>query len=97
MKTKPIIKGCQAFILDSPRIRYKDRVWQEVTCIRFLGDKITGKKDVQRLVRNAWEVRFRDGKRMACNEQCLLRIDDPDLRKQIEHEVVVDIPLVKET
>jgi hypothetical protein len=95
MNSKPIIKGCRAIVLDSPRIRHKERVWQEVTCIQYLGDKPIYKKSGKNsLVRNAWEVRFMsDGNLMACNQDCLLRIDDPDLRKQIEHEVPIDIVL----
>ena len=92
---KPIVKGCKAIVIEAPK--YPEMIWKRVQVLCFMGDYLT-KQPVdgkQGIVRNAWEINFK-GRRIACAERALLRIDDPEIQQQLEREAEIAQPLQKE-
>lgn len=77
---KPIEAGCQAYVLPG-KTNYVP-AWIEVSVIRYEG----AVRIENSLIRNAWEIQLKDGRKGAVTESSLLRIDDPDIQKSIESE-----------
>lgn len=78
-RMKPIEAGCNALILRSPN--HPEWEWLTVEVIR------RGSAEEQKDFNDFWLVDIpEDPANCFVREPCLLRIDDPDLQKQIERE-----------
>ena len=91
-KMKPIEPGCRVIIIPSSHPRYDEKYsWKEGFVDRKYPDPATLRRKTLTDFPVWWEVNFVDDYVCAPTEH-LMRIDDPDIQKQIEQEKTVDRP-----
>ena len=84
-EAKKIEKGCRFMILPHPDFR-DGYAFKQGTALEFIG--FHSERDACSIIEydQAWEVEMEDCAVNLCEEYVMLRIDDPEIQKQIERE-----------